>query len=212
MGLAEQRGNDGDHQQDEKPWDIERERRAEGDERDGILYSRQQEGEQSDTADGLTPGSLELVVEVGILELLEIERRGVAHEVDARAIGKEITQEALEQRRAPGQPFPGQCDRELDTEQLSEPHPVHGRPRAGESNGVHDLVHDQLADPQHRERNERARDPQEQDGDHIPRLAVPYQPQQSRHVPHRFQSFAPSGPWLGRLSAGGVGSYYRVPE
>ena len=47
---------------------------------------------------GLPPRALELVVERGILELREVERRRVLHEPDARVIREQIAEQALDQR------------------------------------------------------------------------------------------------------------------
>ncbi len=83
--------------------------------------------EQSDPSDRLTPRPLELVVHLGVLELLEVEHRRMTHQLDAGAVGEEIAEEALEQRRDPGQSLTGQGNRHFDREQLDESRPVDGR-------------------------------------------------------------------------------------
>ena len=61
-------------------------------------------------------------------------------------------------------------------------------PPARRADGLHHLVHDQLADPEHRQRHQRARHPQHQDAGHVARLGAPHQPEQPRHVPQRLRA------------------------
>ena len=74
----------------------------------------EQQGEQPDASDRLPAGALQLVVDLGVLELLQIERGRVSHELHAGAIGEEVAQQALEQRGDPRQPLTDQGDGQLD--------------------------------------------------------------------------------------------------
>ena len=213
MGLAQQRGQHRDHQQHQQPGDVDRERRRQGDQRDRVLHRGEQQGEEPDPAHRLPPGALQLVVDLRVLELLQVERRGVPHQLDAGAVGEEIAQQALEQRREPGQPLAHQRDRELERQQLAEPRPVHRAAAARHADRAHHLVHDQLADPEHRERHERARDPQHQDAGDVARLACATPAASSRGTCRSAcEPLAPAGLGLGGLPAPAVGPYYRMLE
>ena len=179
-----------------------------------VLHRREQQREQPDPAHRLPAGPLQLVVELGVLELLQVERRRVAHELDAGLVGEEIAEQALEQRGEARQALAHQRDGELEREQLAQPGPVDARhaPARRQPDRAHHLVHDQLADPQHRERNERARHPERQDARDVPRLGAPHQPQQPRHVTERLEARAPARTGRRGLPAPAVGPYYRVPE
>ena len=212
VGLAEERGEHRHHEQDEEPGHVYRDGGAEGGERDSILHRREEQGEEPDPSHRLPPRPLQLVVHLGVLELLQVERGRVAHQLDAGSIREQVAEQALEQRREPGQPLADQCDDELDGEELDESFPVHWRARAGQTHRMHDFVHDELADPEHGERNERAGDPEEENRQDVARLGGPYQLEQSRDVLHGLEALAPSRSRLVSLSAGTVRSYYRMPE
>ena len=137
MGLAQERGEHRDHQQHQQPGDVHRERRGEGDEGDDLLHRREQEREQPDAADRLPPRPLELVVQLGVLELLQVERRRVAHQLDARLVGEEIAEQALEQRRDARQSLAHEGDGELDGQQLDQADPVDARPAPCRADRMH---------------------------------------------------------------------------
>ena len=114
MGLAQQRGEHRHHQQHQQPGDVHRQRGGERDQGDQILQRRQQHGEQPDPSHRLPPGPLQLVVDLGVLELLQVERRRVLHQLDAGPVGEQVAQQALEQGGDPAQPLAHQRDGQLD--------------------------------------------------------------------------------------------------
>ncbi len=154
MGLAEQRGEYGHHEQHQQPGHVGREGGAERDQRDRVLDRGQQQSKQPDAPDRLPPRALELIVEIGILELLEVEGGRVAHELHAGAVGEEIAEQALEQRRNPREALAHQCDDELDHEQLHQPLPIDGTTRTRHAHRMDHLIDDQLADPEDGKRDE----------------------------------------------------------
>ncbi len=113
------------------------------------------------------------------------------HQLDAGAVGEQVAQEALQQRRHPAQPFAHQRDRQLDAEQHGEPGPGDGAARLGQVDGENHLVHDELADPEHRQRDQRPGDPQQKDPDDVARVGVPDHSKQLGKVPERLEPLAP---------------------
>ena len=47
---------------------------------------------------GLAARAFELVLELGVLEILQIERRGMLHQANARGVGHALRQQAVDQR------------------------------------------------------------------------------------------------------------------
>ena len=85
-------------------------------------------------------------------------------------------------------------------EQHRQPGPRHRPARLRHGDGVHHLVHDELADPEHRQRNGRARHPQQKDPDDVARVGVPHHPEQLGQVPQRLEPLAPGDVRVGRLA------------
>jgi len=74
--------------------------------------------EQRDAAGGLPPRPLQPVVERGVFELVQIEAGSVHHQAHAGVVGKQVTEEALDQRRGPGQYLPSEHDTDLEADEL----------------------------------------------------------------------------------------------
>jgi hypothetical protein len=96
--FAKERGQHRYGQQQEQPGQLHQQHTRQGNQRDEVLRRSQNQREQADTADSLPPRPLEMIVDLGVLELGEIERGGVLHEAHTEPIGEEIAQQALEQR------------------------------------------------------------------------------------------------------------------
>src|SRR5437868_8481050 len=92
MGLAQKARNDGQGEQKQQPRIVGDQGTGECDQRQRILGHRKQQAEKRNPTHGLSPGALEMIVELGILELGEIELRSVLHQLDAHRVGKEIAQ------------------------------------------------------------------------------------------------------------------------
>ena len=108
-----------------------------------------------------------MIVDLGVFELGEIERRGVLHEPHAQPVGEQVAEQALEQGREARQPFAHHRDAELQPNKPSEMPPV-GRAAAVNSGDARDdAIDDELADPENRDGNEGSDRPQHQDRDGV---------------------------------------------
>ncbi len=212
MGLAQQRRQHRHHQQHQKPGDVHRERDAERDQGDQVLQCRQQHGEEPDPPHGLPPGPLQLIVDFGVLELLQVERRRMLHQLNAGAIGEEVAQETLQQRRHPAQPFADQGDRQLDPDQEAEPGPGDWPAAVVQVDRVDHPVHDELPDPEHRERHRRAGDAEQKNTDHVAGLGLPHHAKQLGQVPEGLEPLPPADVGGERGPASAVSSYNGVSE
>ena len=103
MRFAEKRGHHRHGEQQQQPRLGQQQHAGERDQRDEVLCRPQQQREQADAADGLAAGALEMIVDLGVLELGDIERGGVPHEAHAQPVGEQIAEQALEQGREPRQ-------------------------------------------------------------------------------------------------------------
>src|SRR4051812_35432154 len=103
MRLAEEARQYSDGEQQQQPRTVCDERSAERDERDEILAHREENGEKRNPPDGLSARPLEMIVKRRILELREIERRCVLHQLDAHVVRKQIAEQTLHQRRSAGE-------------------------------------------------------------------------------------------------------------
>jgi hypothetical protein len=189
VGLAQERGQHRDHQQQQQPGYVHRQRHAQRHQGDHVLDRGEQQG--ADAPHRLAPGPLQLVVQLGVLELLQVERRRVAHQLHAGAIGEEVAEQALQQRRHPGETLAHHGDAQLARQQLAQPGPGHDAARCRQGDRVHHLVYDQLADPEHRERHQRAEHPEDQDPHHVPGLRLPHQLEQPGEMAEGLQPFLP---------------------
>ena len=95
--LAEERRDEGEHEQHDQPRRIHHEPDAEADDRDDVLRLAEDLAHQHHPAGRLAAGAFELVVEVGVLEVGEVERGGVGHEADARLVREEVAEERVEE-------------------------------------------------------------------------------------------------------------------
>ncbi len=210
VGLAQQRGEHRDHEEHQQPGDVDRDRDAERRQGDQVLQRRQQHGEEPDPPHRLPPGPLQLVVDLRVLELLQVERRGVLHQLDAGPVGEEVAQETLQQGGDPAQPLAHHRDRQLDPDQHGQPLPGHRPAAAVQGDGVDHLVHDELADPEHAQRHRRAGHPEQQDPDDVARLGLPHHPEQLGQVAQGLEPLAPGDGGGNRATAAPVAADHRV--
>src|ERR1044072_4807145 len=116
MSFSEEAGNDGEREQNQQPRVVRDQRAGECQQSQCVLRHRQQETEQRDASNGLTPCALEVIVKVRILELREIELGRVLHQLDAHFVGEQISKQALDQRRCSRQNLRAQYDQKLERE------------------------------------------------------------------------------------------------
>jgi hypothetical protein len=96
-----------------------------------------------------------VVVELGVLELLEVERGGVLHEAHAHPVAEHLSEQPLQERRRAAEQVAAEHDRDLEGDELPEAARVGG----GEPllRGGDHRVDDELPHPQ-REHGERRAD------------------------------------------------------
>jgi len=64
--------------------------------------------------------ALEVIVELRVLELREVERGGVPHEAHAHAIGEQVAEQRLHERRGAREELTGDDDTELDAHDVPQ--------------------------------------------------------------------------------------------
>ena len=103
MRLAEKGGHQRHQQQHDQPGREDDETGREAGHGDEVLRLREKLAHQGHAPAGLAAGALELVLELGILEILEVERRGMLHQPHARPRADPLGQHPVRarSRRAP---------------------------------------------------------------------------------------------------------------
>ncbi len=189
MGLAQERWQHRHRQQHQQPWHIHRHRDRDGHERDHALHGGEQQREEAQAADGLAAGTLQPVVDLRVLQLLEVQRGGVAHQPHAGVVGEPVAQKTLEQPSRPAQHRAGQGDSQLRAQQRRQPAPV-GIP-IGAGHRRHHLVNYQFPDPEQPQRHQRPGHPDQDDAHGVARLGLPDQLEQPGQVAHGTEPLAP---------------------
>ena len=119
-------------------------------------------------AHGLPARALEPVLQLAVLEVLEVERRGVLHQPHAGRVGEALRQQRVEQRddaaEHVGQHRQRRTRARAATSQWSSsaaapPAPQRRPAPPARCASAHHLVDDQLADVQRRHRQQRAQEP-----------------------------------------------------
>ena len=98
MRLAEEGRHQRQQQQHDQPRRIDDQAGGEAHHRDDVLRLAEQLAHQRHAPAGLPARPLELVLELGVLEVLEVERRGVLHQPHAGGVGHALGQQAVDQR------------------------------------------------------------------------------------------------------------------
>jgi hypothetical protein len=184
MRLAEEAGEDGERQEEEQPRVVHHERRAERSERDQVLAHRQQHGDEPDARRRLPARSLEMIVEVGVLELLEIEGGGVAHQAHADVVREQVAEQRLDERRCPGEQLTDDDDRELERDDS----PQVAERSARLSREQHDLVDDQLGCPQRGDGHEGAHESERHHRHGQSAMRLPHEPHELRQISQHFEA------------------------
>ena len=189
--LAEKRRQHRHDEEEQQPRELDEQHAREGGERDEVLSGRQEQRDQPQPPHRLAARALQMIVRLGVLVLRQVERRRVLHQPHADPVREQVSEQALEQRRQPGEPLSCHGDAELQYDQPAQIPPVHRlacrlRPHAGD-----DPVDDQLPDPQHRERHERPHRAQRQDGDGVSPVGLVDQLQEWWDVLQGLEPLAP---------------------
>jgi hypothetical protein len=146
--------------------------------------------EQPDSSGRLPPRAVELVVEVGVLELVEVERRGVAHQAHARHVREEVAEQTLDERGGAGQRLAHDREHDFDRHEPPQPREV----CFGRAPERHHLVNDELADPQHGHGDEGAHEPERDHPGRHAAVRVPDEFDEGRDVAERLDPLAHGRP------------------
>ena len=193
MRLAEERRQHRDDQQQQQPGQLDGQHRGQRDQGDQVLGRREQQRDQADPPHRLAARPLEVVVGLRVLVLGQIEGGGVLHQPHADSVGEQVAQQALEQRGEPRQSLAPDRDGELEHHQAAEMPPVHLSARGPRLHRGDHAVDDQLADPQHRQRDERPHRAQHEDARGVATVGLEHQLEEWRDVLERLEPFAPAG-------------------
>ena len=102
MRLAEERRHQSEKQQEDQPRRVQDQ--AGGEARHGhhVLRLAEQLAHQRHPPAGLAAGALELVLELGVFEILEVESRRVLHQAHARSVGSRVPKGGCRRERRRG--------------------------------------------------------------------------------------------------------------
>ena len=197
MHLADEGGHQRHQQQHDQPGRIDQQADREADDGDDVLRLAQQLRHQRAAPRDLATRAVELVLQVGVLEVLEVERRGVFHQLDAGAVGIQLRQQRVDQADDAAEDVGGHRQRELQRQQHQQvvehaavPHLRQGLRAHAQRDQAHGLVDDQLADVQRRHRQQRARQPQQDAGQRQRTAGLPDAEQERRQVAQRREALA----------------------
>ena len=197
MRLADEGRNQRHGQQQHQPRRIHQQPDREADHGDAVLHLAEQLAHQAHAAHGLAARAVELVLQVGILEVLEVERRGMFHQPDAGGVGEQFRQQPVAVADHPAEQVGADRQRELQREQAGQRGQLAAGPGGAEAvegdagaGQPHGFIDDQLADVQRRDGQERADDPQAERGQRQRRAGRPDLPEERRQVAQRVEAVA----------------------
>ena len=191
MGLAEEGRHEREEEQHDQPRRDDDEAGGEGDDGDEVLPLVEHLPDEAEAARRLPPGALELVVEVGVLEVLQVQLGGVLHQPHRRLVREEVAEEAVEEGGGAAQDVREDGEAELDGDERPERAEVARRVGEADVGEPHDLVNDELADPQHRHGQAGPDEPERDAPRQHPRARLPHEPEQRREVPQRLEPLLP---------------------
>ena len=180
MRLAQECRHQRGQQQHDQPRRIDQQSCAEARDRHDVLRLAEQLAHQGKPAAGLPPRPLKLVLELGILEILEVESRGMLHQAHAGTVRHPLRQETVDQRHHPAQHVRQHRQRELGEQKPAQPGKLpalppalEGRRPVGHRHELHHVVDDQLADIEADDRQQRSYQTQQKQADREPRAGAP---------------------------------------
>ena len=204
MRLADERRHQRHRQQHDQPWRVDQQAGGEADHGDRILHLAEQLAHQVHAAHRLATRAIELVLQVGILEVLQVQRRRMLHQAHAGGVGEQFRQQRVAVADQAAEQVGTDRQRELDHQQPRQRFQLAAapggadriEPHAGRDQ-AHRLVDDQLADVERRDRQERADHAQTQRGQRQRGAGGPDLAEEGRQVAQRVEAFA-----QGRFSGG----------
>ena len=169
VGFADERRDEREHEQGDQPRGIGRKPDGKRDDRHDILSLCEQLAHQRHATGRLTAGSIEPILQLAVLEVLEIERGCVLHETHARDVGKLLAEQGIEQRNEAPEQIKENRERKLGSQEPQQRIESPTRHPCGKSVGGarrrcdrDHLIDDQLADIEGRDRKHRANKPEQQ--------------------------------------------------
>lgn len=189
MCLSEESWKYRKGKQEQEPGIVDEQRNAERCEREPILPHPQDLGEQAYSVGCLSSCPFKFVIEARVFKLGKIKRGGMFHQQDAGAIGDEIAEKALDQRRSSGEKLPRDDDANLERYELPQSSWVGGR-----SSHCDNSVNNELADPEGRDRCDRTNEPQPDGCAKEPGVGLPNQTEVWWDEAKRLDLF--TKPWL----------------
>ena len=91
-------GHQGNREQHDQPRRVDDEAGGEADDGDDVLRLAEELADQARAPGRLPPRALEPVLQLAVLEILEVERRGVLHQPQAGLVAEPLRQQGVEQR------------------------------------------------------------------------------------------------------------------
>ena len=168
------------------------------DDGDDVLGLTEELRDQARAPGRLPPGTLQPVLQLAVLEVLEVERGGVLHEPQAGFVAETLRQQGVEQRHGAAQHVGEDRQSEFQREQPADAVEQSARDPLLEVVGgtrcldqQHHFVDDQLADVERRDRQQRARRPEHGLAEGEGRAGAPDQLQERREVAQRAEPFSP---------------------
>ena len=207
VGLAEEAREHGQPQQQQEPRVEGEQRGHERGEGERALAHAEQERDEGEPTDGLSPGPLQVVVELRVLEVLQVERGGVLHQPHAHAVAEKVAEQRLHERRRPLHEVEDERQGQLESHQPRQPTPV----RVRRTEVRHHRIDDELPHPQQRHGTERTQEAQRHHARRGPRVHLPDQLQEGREQPQRSQSLPEGRPLIG-VVAGSASTRHPVED
>ena len=196
--LADERRHERDREQHDQPRRVDDEAGGEARDRHDVLRLREELPHQRHAARRLPARALEPVLQLAVLEVLEVERRGVLHQAQAGRVAELLGQQRIEQRhRAPSTSDSTARPNSSASSHADAIEQTRVRATRARSSGAlrhlreHDhLVDDQLADVERRDRQQRADQPQHALREGERRVRLPDELEERRQVAQRAEALA----------------------
>jgi hypothetical protein len=206
--FADEGGHQRDRQQRDQPGRVHQQAGREADHRDHVLRLAEQLAHQVHPAHGLAPGAVQLVLQIGVLEVLQIQRGRVFHQADAGGIGEQLGEHRVGIAHQPAEQVGGDRQPELGQQQPQQMVELASLPGALQrveahagADQAHRLVDDQLAHVQGDDGQQRAHQAQAEAGEGERATRRPDLAQERRQVLQRAEAFFQAGV-LARAGAG----------
>ena len=98
MGLSNESRHQCDQQQHDEPGGVNNERGSKAHHSHNVLRLTEQLRHQRHPPAGLAAGALELILEIGVLKILQVESRSVLHQTDTRGVGHPLGKQTVDER------------------------------------------------------------------------------------------------------------------